>query len=319
MNIPTSTGEAGAAGPLPAPTGVGGYRPRMADTYGDARSPIELGFAQVDLNPQAAALVAGMEATAGWPAVRELRRWERRQLALGPGDRLLDVGCGIGDVSLALAADVDPGGEVVGVDASEVMLAAAGRRLLADPPEVPVTFRRGDALDLDEPDGSFSAVRSERVVQWLPEAADGVAEMVRVLAPGGSLSLIDTDWRTFAFDLDGSPDAAAVNAAMLRVRGVGALAGGRLLNLCRAAGLVDLRCTGAVQVWTEWDPDTEPGPVGLFPVREVIPHVAQAGGLDPAVAERALETLIECGRQGRFFASLTLFAVCGRRADRTVT
>jgi SAM-dependent methyltransferase len=194
------------------------------------------------------------------------------------------------------------------------MLTAAGRRAAAEPPAVaPVLFRKGDALDLGEPDGSFQAVRSERVLQWIPTPGDALAEMVRVLAPGGAVSLIDTDWRTFAFDLPDAADAAAVVAAMLRVRGEGALVGGRLVNLCRRAGLVDLRTTGAVQIWTEWDPDTEPGPQGLFPVREVIPQVAEAGGLDPAVADRAVAALVDAGRQGRFFASLTLVAVCGRR------
>src|SRR3989442_81044 len=84
----------------------------------------------------------------------------------------------------------------------------------------------------------FARVRCGRVLQWLSDPRTGVTEMVRVLAPGGRLSLIDTDWRTMVTDVPAVDDAAEVKAAMLRIRGDGGLAGGRLLNLCRDAGLV---------------------------------------------------------------------------------
>ena len=164
--------------------------------------PVDLAFTSVDDQPEAELLVTTVEATARWPAVQQLRRWERGQLALGPGDRLLDVGCGIGDVALALAEDVVPGGHVVAVDASRVMLDRA-RQEAADNGARPVLFRHGDAFDLGEPDASFTAVRSERVLQWLDDPERAVREMGRVLAPGGRLSLIDTDWRTLAHDAPG--------------------------------------------------------------------------------------------------------------------
>ena len=86
------------------------------------------GFTAVDAQPDATPLIAAMDATATFPAVRQLRAHERERLALRPGDRLLDVGCGLGDVAMALAPEVAPGGEVVGVDASEAMLDVARRR-----------------------------------------------------------------------------------------------------------------------------------------------------------------------------------------------
>jgi ubiquinone/menaquinone biosynthesis C-methylase UbiE len=273
---------------------------------------VEVGFTRVDAQPDAASMVASMEATARWPAVRQLRRWERERLALRPGDRLLDVGCGIGDVALSLAADVTPGGEVVAIDASEVMLDTARQRA-AQAGGPAVRFRTGDAHHHDEPDGSFAGVRCERVLQWLPDPAAAIAEMVRVLSPRGRLSLIDTDWRTFAVDVPATAEAAAVTAAMLRMRGDGALAGGRLLNLCRDAGLVELDCTGAVHIWTEWDPDRAPGPAGLFPLRETLAQLAALGLLDAEVTDRFVDTMVEAGRAGRFCATLSLVAVSGRK------
>ena len=62
-------------------------------------------------------------------------------------------------------------------------------------------FTVGDACSLDEPDDSFDAARSERTLQWLADPAAAVAEMVRVVRPGGRVSLIDTDGLTFTIDV----------------------------------------------------------------------------------------------------------------------
>jgi len=124
------------------------------------RPDAEIGYSRVDVQPDTALLIKGMEATAEWPAVRQLRAWERTHLALQAGERLLDVGCGFGDVAIALAADVAPSGAVIAIDASEAML-SAGRQRAAEA-DVSVEFRIGDAWALPLPDGSVDACRCER-------------------------------------------------------------------------------------------------------------------------------------------------------------
>jgi SAM-dependent methyltransferase len=272
---------------------------------------LEKGFTEVDAQPDVAFLLAAMDATASWPAVKQLRARERERLALQPGDRLLDVGCGLGDMAMALAPEVAPGGEVIGVDVSESMLEVARRR--AADAGAAVTFRTADALSLDEPAASFDAVRSERVLQWVPDVAQAIREMVRVLRPGGRLSLTDSDWRTFAVDLDDVEAVDAVMAAMTAFRGDGMRTGGQLLNLCREQGLADLECTAAAHVWTEWDPDTEPGPSGLFPIRIVVPQLVDAGLLDADLATRFVDAAVDAGRRDRICFSLTMLGVTGRR------
>jgi SAM-dependent methyltransferase len=268
---------------------------------------VAVGFTQVDAQPDTARLVAAMEVTAMWPAVRYLRAWERERLALGPGDRVLDVGCGLGDVASALAAAVAPGGKVVGLDGSEAMLAVARQRAPG------VEFRIADALALEVPDASFDACRSERTLQWLSDIDGAISEMVRVLRAGGRLSLIDSDWRTFTVDVPDLEAVAAVRTAHEQIRGPSAAAGGRMLNLCRDHGLVDLECTGAPHVWTSWDPDDDPAPPGLFPLRTVIQQLAELGLVEPALASRFVEGVVEAARRDRLWISLTMFAVAGRR------
>jgi SAM-dependent methyltransferase len=273
---------------------------------------LRIGFSAVDEQPDAAPLIAAMDATATWPAVRQLRAHERERLALQTGDRLLDVGCGLGEAAVALAPQVGPDGEVVGLDVSDTMLDVARGR--AADLGLPIRFRVGDALALDEPSASFDACRSERMLQWVPDMRRAVAEMVRVLRPGGRLSLIDSDWRTLDADL---PDAEALRAvidAMATFRGESASAGGRLLNLCRDEGLTDLDCVAAAHVWTSWDPDAEPSPAGLFPIRIVAPQLVELGLIEPHLAARFVDSLEEAGRRDRLCISLTMLGVTGRRA-----
>ncbi len=104
-----------------------------------------------------------------------------------------------------------------------------------------VRFTLGDACSLDEPDDSFDAVRSERTLQWLADPAAAVAEMVRVVRPGGRVSLIDTDWSTFTIDVGDDALAALVRDGMRTERNRPSNVGRRLHDLVSAAGCVPHR------------------------------------------------------------------------------
>lgn len=116
------------------------------------------------------------------PPDRELRR--TFGLAnIGPGDRVLDVGCGEGDLTADLAAG-SGGAHVVGVEVAE----AAVRRARARHPELDVR-----AVPIDGPlpfeDGSFDVVWSSEVIEHVADTARWLSEVRRVLVPGGRLLL----------------------------------------------------------------------------------------------------------------------------------
>lgn len=271
----------------------------------------EIGYTSVDEQPDAGLLLDVMRATARWPAVRQLRAWERSRLALRPGERVLDVGCGLGDVAVVLAADVGPTGSVVAIDASDAMLSVA--RAQAAGSSLPVQFEVGDAQALPLEDGSVDACRSERTLQWIPDERAALAEMVRVLRPGGRLCAIETDWRTLVFDLPDRDATSALVDAFAALRGPGLDVGGRLLNLVRDLGLERVQVTGAAHVWTHWDPDTEVAPPGLFPIRPVVDQLVQFGHLAAPMAERFVAGLERAAHRDRLCASLSMFAVYGHR------
>ena len=273
----------------------------------DERSAYGLGYQRVDGEENVEFHVATMEDTSRWEAIRELRAWERAQLAVRAGERLLDVGCGLGDTTLAYAAAVAPGGEVVGVDASAAMLRVARER--AAGVDGAVRFSVGDAMDLHEPDASFDAVRSERTLQWLADPALAVAEMARVLRPGGRLALIDTDWSTLTLDVGDDTMTAVVHEAMRVERARPSLVGRRLAELARDAGLGVLTGTQARHVWTHWDPDTSPAPDGCFSMASLADDLVATGHLEPGGQAAFVATVHDAARRGRFAMAITMFAV----------
>lgn len=270
---------------------------------------IDKGFSNVDGQPDVAPLVAGMDQTALWPAVRRLRAWERERLALQPGQRVLDAGCGAGDVTIDLARAVGPDGGAVGLDFSSQMLAEATRRVAAA--GVAAELVVGSMTSLDFADDTFDAARSERTLQWLDDPDAGVAELVRVTRPGGRLVVIDADWSTLRAD---TPDPVLFERfihAFAALRPPSVWVGGRLVNLVRDVGLAQVQATAATHLWLSWDPDTEPAPSGFFPLRAVAQDLAATGALPPEDAERFVAMAEEQARRDRFFMSLTLIAVAG--------
>jgi ubiquinone/menaquinone biosynthesis C-methylase UbiE len=112
-------------------------------------------------------------------------------LELGPGLRVLDVGCGTGDYLRMMAPFVDPG-PAVGIDLSATLIARAQQRSAGDGTNL--SFRVGDAYDLPFPDASFDRVVASQVLLHLADPWRAVAEMRRVLARAGLLSIGEWDW-----------------------------------------------------------------------------------------------------------------------------
>ena len=283
----------------------------MTDTDDDDAPDLMLGYRSVDEQPNTSILVTGMDTTAGWPAVRQLRAWERRRLALTDGESLLDVGCGPGHVVIDLSSAVAPTGSALGVDVSDAMVNEARRR--AAEAGAAVEFQVADALSLPVATGTIDACRSERMLQWVPDIERAARELVRVLRPGGRLVLTDTDWGSMTLDLPDSELVGSVLRAMQAARGPGFRVGAHLVNLMRDLGLVEIDCTAATHVWIEWDPDAGPDVTGFFPIRFVLPQLADAGLVDRAAGERFIAAIEGAARRDRIFMSLTMYAVFGRK------
>ena len=118
-------------------------------------------------------------------------RWRRaavKAARLSRGGRALDVACGTGKLTAALARAVGPDGHVVGVDLSPVMLVEA-RRAFGDLPEV--EFLLGNALALPVKDGTFDAATIAFGLRNLASFEDGFREMARAVRSGGQVVCLE--------------------------------------------------------------------------------------------------------------------------------
>lgn len=128
-------------------------------------------------------------------------------LAPQPGERALDIGCGPGMTTLALAHAVGTSGSVLGVDIAEPMLAIARQRCSPSPQ---VTLALADVTALSHADASFDVALATQVYEYVEDIDGALAELARVVRPGGRVLLVDTDWESAVW-------ASSDNARMRRV------------------------------------------------------------------------------------------------------
>jgi ubiquinone/menaquinone biosynthesis C-methylase UbiE len=175
---------------------------------------------------------------------------------LDSGQRLLDVGCGPGTVTIDLARFVAPG-LVVGVDAAlDVVRQADARRRQDERSIANVRFASGDTYALAFQDESFDVVHAHQVLQHLSEPTQALLEMGRVLRAGGILAVRDSDYGSFVWaPRDSLLDRWLEICHQLTARNGGEADAGRyLLGWAQAAGFHDIRPSSST--WTFADPDS---------------------------------------------------------------
>jgi SAM-dependent methyltransferase len=177
------------------------------------------------------------------------------EMALGPGGRALDVGCGPLGVLDLLVERVGPAGEVVGLDREPRMLAMA-HATLAERGVAGVRLVEGDATATGLPRGTFDFAHARLLLVNVPDPGAVVAEMAAVVRPGGVVAVQDVDWISWTCD---PPHPAwdrllAANRAVWAAGGMDVCIGRRLPALLRGAGLVDLRVEARAPFYVAGDP-----------------------------------------------------------------
>jgi len=197
--------------------------------------------------------VAYLGEVARSPQGRDYKAAVLESLELGPEHVVLDVGCGPGTDLAAMAGFVAPDGVVIGVDHDERMVREAAQRT-ADLTGVEV--RRGDAHALPLADASVDRARTDRVLQHVADPGAAVADIARVLRPGGVVAFAEPDWGTLVVDA-GEDAGRSVSHAFVRwtcdqvVRN--ATVGRSLARHASDAGLLVRAVSAYPSVWTSFE------------------------------------------------------------------
>jgi ubiquinone/menaquinone biosynthesis C-methylase UbiE len=263
------------------------------------------GFSDVDGSERADDLVDYLAVLAD--RLADARRDGYELLRLKPGAAVLDVGCGGGEVCVELAARVGPQGRVAGIDPSEAMIAAAKRAARASPH--PIHLRVAGIYALPFPDGTFDAVRAERVFQHLRDPEAGLREMLRVTRPGGRVMAIDPDHGQHGLALD-DPVHRRVHDASTRIllrMIVNPHSGTRLRGMFVRAGLADIE--QAVKAFEITHPDFVP----MVFLHDRLDTAVADGDVTREEADGFVAALEERHRNGTFFANAFGYNVAGTK------
>jgi SAM-dependent methyltransferase len=175
------------------------------------------------------------------------------EAGIQPGMRVLDLGCGVGDVAFLAADLVGPDGSVVGVDRSPEALARA--RLRAEQRGLTqVRFVEGDLQD-PAPGGPFDAIVERLVLMWVPDPAALLRQQATVLRPGGLVVPIEMDLSTIRW-LQETPFATQVKSWLVQAFAKAGIAtlGPRLWTILQEAGLRPLGMVGIQPHFGPGDP-----------------------------------------------------------------
>ncbi|MGA8474399.1 MAG: methyltransferase domain-containing protein [Candidatus Cybelea sp.] len=118
-----------------------------------------------------------------------------REAGIGSGQRVLDLGSGVGDVAILLAGLVGPSGSVVGIEQDARTIGRARSRA-AEADLANVTFVEGD-IDAYAPDVAFDAVVGRYILQFLPDPAATLRSVTKHVRPGGIVAFQEGSWIPF--------------------------------------------------------------------------------------------------------------------------
>jgi ubiquinone/menaquinone biosynthesis C-methylase UbiE len=225
-------------------------------------------------------------------------------LDLQPGHRVLDAGCGTGDL-LRILAPLLRSGSAVGIDLSDTMVSEARRR--TDSGFANLSFRMADVQELPFDNGSFDRVMATQLLLHVPDPQLALAEMHRVLASGGRISVGEIDWGTVVVEsTDRELGRRFTRSACDELRN--GLIARELSWRLRESGFEDVRTVARVDVSRDIDA------FHRWFIEPAMSHFMRVGAFTQAEADTFIDDLQQRARQGRYFSSRTFYTTIASRA-----
>lgn len=262
---------------------------------------ITAGFQNAD-NSDTGYLIKFLEDVHNCETVRDGFRQQLDWLNIQPGDRILDIGCGIGDQAYAMAKLAGTSGSVTGTDVSHAMVEMAKARHHASGMNLNFLVAPADTQPFD--DASFNLVRTERVLMYINDIDAVFTEYRRLLKPGGKLLVYDVDWDALVI---AHPDTALTRKIVefISDKFPSGRIGSNLFNYFKRFGFNDIKVKACGYSH----------PLEL--VKRIIGGIIQTGVEEKVFTADDINdwwTILEQdNREGKFFASFQGFMVMGTR------
>lgn len=266
-------------------------------------------FVRIDDTPDEVQqqLINYLDGVAAHQETQRVRTIAFEMFAPAAGERLLEAGCGIGEVARQLGSRVGASGTVEALDRSEKVISVARSRDNGNH----VRYSVGDVTALDFPDGHFDGVRCERVLQHLPDPDAAINEFTRVVRPGGRVCVIDTDWSSLVWDgfeyLDEAFECLDELTGSIRTMGDDRMAGRAIRSRMVRAGL---RETTVFPVTVRFTSPTDAAVVSA-----VFDRSAMKERLPGELFDRFFASLDQSADRGDFLFAVTMWICVGRVAS----
>ena len=262
-------------------------------------------YQQAGVEAERDALTAYLRDTAATGVIQHAMDLAVRAMAIEPGNRVIDVGCGPGDFIPRLAEAVGPSGSIAALDHAPEFLGEA--RSLAQSLDITtlIDFIEGDALALPFPDASFDAAHTERVLIHVSDPGLALIELRRVVKPGGWVVCVEPDLAGMRIDHERPRLARLLIDSFIETIRFPAM-GLELNRRMAEAELIDR----TVETQTEVEREFSEGAVAVF--RNGAERLIAEQRMDPSDAESLLESLIEQSAAGRYTSYTSMFIVAGR-------
>ena len=228
-------------------------------------------------------------------------------LTPSPGERVLDLGCGSGGFGRVVAPLVAPGGRVIGVDRAPEAVNLA-RRLSDGVETAGLAFEWADGHDLPFADASFDAAACISVLSFCEDPGRVLAELYRVLCPGGRLLVANSDEDTRIYNGHDRDLGRRIMRAIAD-RGCNPWLGRRLAYLLRSAGFQ----LAEEVVLASVERHFAPGSSGYTLAYAIQDYLLNRGGVSAQDYEGWLADLRACEWEGSYCYSVTTFAYLARR------
>jgi ubiquinone/menaquinone biosynthesis C-methylase UbiE len=263
------------------------------------------GFADVDRAENADSYSTCLSLLDSLPYFLEYKRKTYELLELGPRERVLDAGCGLGDDVFRMADLIVPSGFVVGLDSSAKLIdkARSDERSRA----LPVEFHVGDLRQLPFAEQTFTRCRIDRVLQHVREPQISVSELVRVLKPEGILLAYDNDWGTFSITSQDKRVTRILENAWCDSF-ANSWIGRELPGYFMEVGLSNVTIHPSVSLITDFDTADK-----VYNLRQTVQRAIAAGEISEGQGSAWVTELRTRAQSGSFAAALTAYTVVGRK------